>query len=196
MGEKMTGSTEAGAEKEKKIIVEVGTDGKPFFLIGHRKMKPDELYVSIDQDIARARSTDRMAHRLKVENTIAVNADACNLPFADGAVDEMIFTNVFGEGGKGAPNYFDNMLKEAVRVLRKNGTILITETYTPSSVPDRMRVKQNLDGTFEVNVDYYRGVGLEVSKLSLDDKDISEQHKFNLGADVSDHNFQLTLIKK
>lgn len=196
MGEKMTGSTEAGAEKEKKIIVEVGTDGKPFFLIGNRKLKPEELYISIDQDIARARSTDRMAHRLKVENTMAVNADARNLPFADEAVDEMIFTNVFGEAGTSAPTYFNSILQEAVRVLKKDGTILITETYTPSSVPDRMRVKQNPDGTFQINKDYYSAMGLEVSKLSFDDKDIGEQHKFNLGGDFVDHNFQLTLIKK
>ena len=194
--EKISVSPEIGAEKEKKIIVEVGTDGKPFFLIGHRKLKPDELYVSIDQDIARARSTDRMAHRLKVENTMAVNADARNLPFADGTVDEMVFTNVFGEAGTSAPLYFNSMLQEAVRVLKKDGTVIITETYTPNSVPDRMRVKQDAEGIFQVNADYYRAIGLEVSKLSFDDKDIAQQHKFNLGADISERNFQLTLIKK
>ncbi|MBP6859928.1 MAG: methyltransferase domain-containing protein [Candidatus Magasanikbacteria bacterium] len=196
MGEKISGSREVGAEKEKKIIVEVGTDGKPFFLIGHRKLKPDELYISIDQDISRARATDRMAHRLNVENTMAVNADARTLPFADSTVDEMVFTNVFGEGGKTAPNYFDSMLTEAVRVLKKNGTILITETYTPSLVPDRMRVVQDVNGTFGIDESYYKTKGLEISALSFDNKDISQQHKFDLGADFFDHNFQLTLIKK
>jgi ubiquinone/menaquinone biosynthesis C-methylase UbiE len=196
MGEKMIAPAEAGSEKQKKIIVEVGTDGKPFFLIGHRQLQPDELYVSIDKDIARARTTDRMADRLKVENTTAVNADARKLPFADNTVDEMVFTNVFGDSGVSTPLYFHSMLQEAVRVLKKNGTILITETYTPSSVPDRMRVLQNVDGTFQINIDYYESVGLKVSRLSFDGDDITQQHKFTSLGDFSNHHFQLTLIKK
>ena len=195
MGEKINiEATISGTtpDKKKKLVVEIGTGiGVPFFVLGQRKLAKDEAYVSVDIDKESARNTKQLIEKPGVSDTMQVNADAKNLPFADGTVDELIFNNLFGD-----PRTKDKeaILKESARVLKRGGKITITENYTPDGVPHTMQPKFGADGNFIVKEDYYRKFGLRTVKISKDKADINQHHTVypKLSNEVD---FQLTLIK-
>lgn len=194
----MTGLPEMGEEKKNKIVIEIGTDGKPFFLLGNRKLQSDERYFAIDVDKGGAKRASQMLNRLDVDKqSVPVQADAHKLPFANETVDECVLTNVFGEFGPNHPNYYGTMLQEIVRVLKKNGKISITETYTtPDFVPEFMKVTKNQDGTPTVNEAYFKKLGLLVKSVDFALENIKQYDKYISSADVFGDNFHLTLVKE
>lgn len=188
-------------KKTKKIIVEVGTNGMPFFFIGNKKLKEDELYTSVDREIEEVKRAQKMMERSedRLHDSVAMHADARNLPFLDGTVDEMVFTNVFGDGGLHAPKYFQQLLREAVRVLKIGGSITVTETYSPGFVPEFMQVVRGADGKPSmINDAYFDTLGLKISRLSLETADIHQYHRLTAQNDFThqyDPDFQLVLVK-
>lgn len=197
MNERMVGSPERGEEKKNKIVVEIGTDGKPFFLLGNRQLQSDERYFAIDIDKDGTKRTSKMLNRLDVEKqSMPVQADARNLPFADETVDEFVLTNVFGDMGRSHPEYYGEMLQEIVRVLKKNGKVSITETYTPDFVPEFMKVAKNQDGTLVVNDAFFKKIGLLVKAVDFAIEDVKQYDKYISSTDVFGDNFLITLVKE
>ncbi|MDO8626348.1 MAG: class I SAM-dependent methyltransferase [Candidatus Magasanikbacteria bacterium] len=115
-------------EQPKRLIVEVGSGGVSALSLGTRGKKDDEVFVSLDLDPNQVRD-EKDAH--------VIVADGTNLPFADKCVDELIYTNVFGDHHLQKP---EKMLTEAQRVLKPEGFVFITETYTPKKMAQTLGV--------------------------------------------------------
>ena len=138
-----------------------------------------------------------MLDRLDVEKqSMPVQADARNLPFADEAVDEFVLTNVFGDRGLSHPEYYGEILQEIVRVLKKNGKIYITETYTPGFVPEFMKVSKNQDGLPSVDKLFFKRIGLVVKSVSFAQKDVGQYDKYTSEIEMFGNNFLITLVKE
>lgn len=193
----MTGLPEMGEEKKNKIVIEIGTDGKPFFLLGNRKLQSDERYFAIDVDKGGAKRASSILDRLSVEKqSIPVQADARNLPFVDETADEFVLTNVFGDQGLSHPEYYGKILQEVARVLKKNGKIYITETYTPGFVPEFMKVSKNQDGLPAVDELFFKRIGLVVKSVSFAQKDVGQYDKYASEIEMFGNNFLITLVKE
>lgn len=198
MSERMSPPNEVGQEKEKKkLIVEIGTDGKPFFLLGRRKLQDNEQYVAVDIEKDGADRTAKMISRLDVEGqAMPIQADARKLPFANEAVDECVLTNVFGDRGVNFFKYYEAILQEIVRVLKKGGKVVVTETYTPSFMPEFMQIKNNADGTRSLDEEYFKKLGLKVEKISFDKEEIRQHFYMASDSPVFNDDVQITLIKE
>lgn len=190
---------ERRCEEPKKIIVEVGTRaGTPYFLVGNKKLEPNELYVSLDIEKESAnltkKETDTAKRNVKNINNEHTIADARKMPFLNNSVDELIFTNVFGE----KPSLYTRspymeLLKEATRVLKKNGKIIINETYTPEDMPKQMAVTIGFWGRLKLeNEHFFSQFGLKVTSISGQREDIGKYtDRISYGIDA----FQLILTK-
>lgn len=171
-------------EAPKKFIVEIGSDGNPIFYCGTRKQQPDEYYLSINKD-------DRAVNEEKAifgQHGSALKANGYAIPLASETVDELIYTDVFSQPG----NDVSQLLKEAARVLKPNGKIVITNTNTP---------KVFLDILLE-DMELFKRFGLKVEKTSKDEKDLLEYHhsgKFLREGEkpfFQSHSHQFILVKE
>lgn len=64
-----------------------------------------------------------------------LQTDAASLPFKENSFDEIYMTNVIGYPNKNVDE-IKKMFKESSRVLKKNGELVIVETYTPQCAVD------------------------------------------------------------
>ena len=120
--------------KPKKVFIEVGTHDYPVSWVGKKEFGKNDIYVGLDLDEGRLRegreSTDSVG-KLK-KNIYFLRSDAGELPFGNETSGEVFLGNVFGD-----PSIPDrkkeSFLKEAKRILKKGGRIIIKETNTPYS---------------------------------------------------------------
>ena len=125
------------------------------------------------------------------------------MPFPDGTVDELIYNNVFGSHYCPDDNLMvEELLREAERVLAKEGEIHITETTTPSFVPKdwftggRPGEPEN-DAAVKINQDYFSKFGLVGTIVTTAEKDILK-YRWRYYKDTPHYPtvFTLTLKKK
>ncbi|HYE59586.1 MAG TPA: methyltransferase domain-containing protein [Candidatus Kapabacteria bacterium] len=129
---------EGHGEQPRKVIVEIGTGGIPYFIKGERKRSPDEMYIATDKDdtAIEMNKAYQVGYGTDFES---VKAEAEHLPYKDTSVDELIYTNVFSLiGYQNIDTQYQTkhvdvmaMLREAHRVLKDHGCVRITETLTP-----------------------------------------------------------------
>lgn len=168
----------------KKLIVEIGSNGDPIFHGGTRQQQPGEYYLSINKD-ERAVKEER---NIFGQQGSALKADGYAIPLGTETVDELIYTDVFSQPG----NDVSRLLKEAARVIKPNGRIVITNTNTPTVF---------LDILFS-DVELFRRFGLKVEKATKDEKKLLEYH--HLGRFLPDgesplfqpHSHQFILVKE
>ncbi len=178
---------------KKKKIVEVGTRyGMPFFVAGDRQLKTEDLYVSVDQEKESAALTKQKMKSRSIQGESLI-ADARKMPFLSDTIDEVIFTNVFGELGKKDIQTHLDLIKETVRVLKSGGKLIINETYTPEKVPENMEVGRTLWGKLKVPQSFFENFGLTVDSSTADLEEIS---KYNKKISFDKDAFQLILRKR
>jgi len=124
-------------EVPKKIVVEIGPGGSPFFVSGGRKLTPNEFYLAVDWLKDEAETTkvfaDFDAETAQMGNSnqrLAVIGDAKELPISTSSVDEIIMNNVLTDP---KTRDFKRILLEAERILKDEGKIILNETLTPEA---------------------------------------------------------------
>lgn len=162
-------------EKKKKIVVEIGPGGAPAFVVGNRELSENEIYLAVDKNIDSIKNVKSNFEDTKNFHPVLGNAE--RLMFRDASVDELIYNNVFGDPfTKGR----DGILAEAARVLRPEGRIIISETYTPEFSHIRNYTLGKGHGFVfpqlndEVFFSQFRKFGLEVESFTTNLKDLQE----------------------
>jgi ubiquinone/menaquinone biosynthesis C-methylase UbiE len=144
---------------KREIFLEIGAGFLPVPAWGERRFSENETYVAADIDIKNTQAS-KLALGSEGGDKVMVT-DARHLPFPDGSVATMFFGNILG-GNKGltmeqserlrseglnsllkkfAPKNTEEqtaILKEARRVLKEGGTLIISENNTPVPL-DAMR---------------------------------------------------------
>lgn len=170
-------------EVSKRIVVEVGTGGFPSFRRGNRQKKTDETYITLNLEKLDAQVDKYTMEDRKMKDVFPLVGNAQYVPLADNSVDELIFTNVFGDpAGKyyidpKIESGYDKMLEEAVRILKPNGIIIITETYTPTVMARRLGLSlEKKDNLYNIRNDHDNSIldsyGLTIDSSSTDQKDV------------------------
>ena len=135
-GEKQFG--ESDERVPKRVFVEVGTNIIPVPFIGGKSFEHD-TYIGVDVKEENARKArENSDHRFASEtkNIFFLNADAKKLPLADDSVDELYMGNLIGDPGV-TQKEKEIFFKEASRVLKNEGRLVVKETNTPYPVvPD------------------------------------------------------------
>ena len=178
-------------EQEKYVILEIGViGGTPFFIVGDRKLKNNETYLAIDK---RKDAAQQAKDVMKRENAAAIVADAEKMPLKDESVNEVVCTNLFGNINSFIQTKYPEVLKEAVRVLKKGGKLIINETYTPENLPKSMSAKIGFFGGVKLeDENFFASFGLEIDKKTADIEEVNQYtRQVNLHKDF----FQLILKK-
>jgi len=186
-------SQELGFEPEEKesvgkVYVEIGSGGLPAFFVSNRQINPGDRYFTVDMRDHEAEISKNFGEDLGV-GFEAIQGDGSNLPFVENSVDEMIFNNVFGDPSTVG---HDDMLLEALRVLKSGGQIVITEHITPG-------VFLKVFGQNKEQIDSYlqeHGIDLKVKKFSTDDVDVDSYVGDKKQRGIKNSGFQLILEKK
>lgn len=176
--EEPTDTTPPVETARKRLVVEVGSEAIPAAFEGRRGIREGEYYASVNtvyehEKPYSAAAWEAEKYREK-KHFSSIMADAKNMPFPDGTVDELIFNNIFS----GTEANSVAFLKESSRVLVAGGEIHITEMNTPGAVPEKWfvggRPDRKSSAKVEANADYFRQFGLRVKNLSINEDDIRE----------------------
>lgn len=127
---------EGVVEKEKsprRVFVEVGTSEVPVPRLGTKKFSDGDIYIGVDVKKSSVRRAKEVIRENK--NIYFLQADAEQLPVGDSSTDELYFGNVFGDPSISVDEK-RKFLKEAERVLKDGGRLVIKETNTPLAVDD------------------------------------------------------------
>lgn len=170
MGDKMPGFQPEGLGvegkdlKAGKLYVEVGSGGSPAFFVSGRSLNPEDRYVTVDFVEEEVRNSKMFGEINFGDSFQAIRGDGRKLPLKDESVDEVIFNNVFGDRRTMGRN---QMLSEAVRVLKTGGRVILTEHITPV---DFIR---ELGGTEDEIIQYLQkhNINLTVKKVSTEESD-------------------------
>lgn len=170
MGDKISGFRPEGLGVEGKdlkvgkLYVEVGSGGSPAFFISGRSLNPEDRYITVDFVEEEVRNSKMFGEINFGDSFQAIRGDGKKLPIKDESVDEMIFNNVFGD--RRTVN-LHSLLKEAERVLKIGGQVVITEHITPF---DFVR---KLGGTQDEILRYLQehNINLTVKKVSAEETD-------------------------
>ncbi len=163
--------------KEKgrnKLVVEIGSDGRPSFSDGNRLIAHDEFYVTVNRqtvhnDQRPKRPTGAELEKIKLgdrKDFSPIIGDGTRA-FPEESIDELIYTNVFSYPRTSAPM---ELLLDGIKKLKKDGRIIITETYTPDLFQPQEMVEFNRKGQPLVNEEAFRMVGLQVELVSTEKK--------------------------
>lgn len=119
---------------EEGLILEVGTGPLPIPAFLDRKIAEEKIkgpYIGVDIDSAKAEKA-KVALSSYDREFEMITTDARRLPLPDHSVKEEIFRNVFCDPkiGRGILQEF---IKEAARVLKPNGRVIIIGTNTPEA---------------------------------------------------------------
>ncbi len=121
--------------EKKKLIVEIGFGSKPFPTVGRRKIAPLERYLGVDfgynKDFLQEakNAVSKLGNNDKIH---LVRGTAFSLPLGDQIASEVVFSNVF--------DFMEYTQKseaiaEAKRILRRDGKVVVLQTYSSSLVP-------------------------------------------------------------
>lgn len=119
------------------IFVEVGPDeARAAPIIGDKKTVESGLYVAVELNHGASKKTREALNELQKnqerKNHFVIEGNATKMSFlGDSSVDEIYFGNVFGDP-KSSGTYL--LLKEAKRVLKKAGRLVVREDM-PASKP-------------------------------------------------------------
>ncbi len=132
-----------GYERETgftRVFIEFGTGKLPVPFIGTREFRKDELYIGIERNAYDLQVAQENAEKEARErgithiNRIFINADAERLPLKDGSAEEIFLGNLTG-----AYSHHDErekFIKEAQRIVKKDGLIIVKETFTPAPLAE------------------------------------------------------------
>jgi ubiquinone/menaquinone biosynthesis C-methylase UbiE len=128
--------TEGGGEKKpRRVFIEIGAKRLPFPFWGKRKIGENEIYVDIDLDPQSVVSAKNLVEGYPKERGEGrhyfVRGDAKNIPLADASADEVFMGNILGEELHIGFEDKKKFISEAMRVLNKDGRLIIKETTTP-----------------------------------------------------------------
>lgn len=173
--------------KRDKLIVEVGSGGFPA-IIRMPEIAKNGLFVTVNEDqlISNAERSRRDS-----PNFSAIHGDAKQLLFPDGTVDELIYSNVFGD-----PRTMnrEQYLHEAARVLVKGGKIIINETYTPEQ--SRIGVSfPSIGSEALIDSNFFKKFGLAMESFSTNEADTEKYVLTGPQVYKKFPNFQLILKK-
>lgn len=122
-------------EKPKKVFLEVGLSQKwkqdPLIFKEGPMVSKHDMYIGLDYRhgfVQLAKSDARQRQR----PGLFVQADAQATPFPNESIDTVYFGNVFGSPAEGR----EQILQEARRVLKPDGTLVIFENITPEVADD------------------------------------------------------------
>lgn len=124
-------------EKEKKIILEIGTGELP--IVSHnsgigKKIRDDaeNLYIALEEtrDIEESKKESQYRKWKGVHDlrTLFIKGDAIHAPFKDNTIDEVILRNVVGDPDI---KLLHLIIPEINRILKRQGQMTIVELYTP-----------------------------------------------------------------
>ncbi|MSU75548.1 MAG: hypothetical protein EXS55_03485 [Candidatus Magasanikbacteria bacterium] len=164
--------------KREKLVVEIGSGQVPAALTAKRRIRKDEHYVTVNI-VDRQANFEKKLH--DASNFSPTIGDGSDLAFGNGTVDELIYTNVFGDNQIHKVSKV-KMLKEAARVIARTGRIVVTETITP------------LESNFLINHLFLDQVGLRIVSTSENVKDIERYHDHRMRTSSSKQ-FQYVLAK-
>lgn len=191
------------SEKRDKLIVEVGTRLDPVFKIGQREISPDEFFVAINEYADTAMKLKSAVG--KRDDFVSIVGDAVNLQLPEESVDELIFSNVFGDPrsvrfradaeGKTFKEMLVAYMQEISRVLKPGGKATITESsFTPAFEDLGIYFDHPRPGpimAFELRA-ILNKLNLKAEYISQSDADIK---KYDKQYDGSPPGFQLILRK-
>lgn len=132
--------------QERRYIVEIGAGAYPFPNMGTRKIQKDEHYMGIDRfddpiefmrgKILLLHPTVQSRHNGRLH---LIKGDGRMLPYRDESIDEVIFCNVFDEESQFNTLHTDELrgsvLRETMRILKKDGKVIVAQTATPKEAP-------------------------------------------------------------
>ena len=148
-------------EKEKKIL-EIGP-GIGYFNKGERELRKNEFYIGLEIDPDNLDTIKTVINAQKKMNeiknkTLIINGDGENIPLNTESIDEIIPSNVLGDGNIEEEKKI-KIIKDCKRVLKSKGKIIITETITPNDSKDSVNnIKEDQD--FE-EIDMITGEGVK-----------------------------------
>ncbi len=121
--------------KFKKIFIEIGTNILPITFVGGKRIKNSEIYIGLDKNLENIKQAKKISDSIKdfkkhKGKIFFINADATHLPFKENFADELYFGNVFGDPSISLSDKI-KFIKEAIRVLKQGGIIIIKEDNTP-----------------------------------------------------------------
>jgi len=136
-------------------ILEVGCGHSPFPGKGERLFLPGDRYIGIDlfpnysdSKIRGIETETRSLYAMRGDPDMDISiqrGDARNLPFEAGAIDELVFVNVFGDHR--TFNHQPQFRQEALRVMHAAGSLTVVETLSTSGKPlEVLREEMREDG--------------------------------------------------
>ncbi len=122
----------------KRVFVEVGTHTSPVPAVGERGLGENDIYIGIEPDRDAAwmakRIMEKRAQRPgETGKRFMVQGSGETLPLDDASADEMYFGNVLDDPKMNFETR-RKLLREASRVLKEEGQLVIGETF-PDPVP-------------------------------------------------------------
>lgn len=182
------------AKERPRLILEIGSGGSPTFALGKRDIPEDSHYVTVNKEyttqnlpdmvapesraaaekLVRTLSGDGEEDRFVRNDFSSTKGDGRDMAqYPDGSVDEVVFNNVLSEwahDGHTADQLM--MLKEAARVLVKDGKIIINETRTPGAMAGQTLVTSTKEPPFHEPkpqfIELLAGYGLEIELFTTD----------------------------
>ncbi|MEK7464315.1 MAG: methyltransferase domain-containing protein [Patescibacteria group bacterium] len=137
-------------ETKRRVFVEIGTHVLPVTWQGAKKFNKDNIYIGIDisgERVRRAKEKSLMIAEgvgSDKDSLNFINASADKLPLADSSADEVFLGNVLGDPGIKPIDKKKAFLKEAERILKEGGRLIIKENNTPL---DYEGLRKVLEGT-------------------------------------------------
>ncbi len=169
-------------EDQLKITVEVGARGEPAFVLQERSLEPNELYICVDSSEFGPYSIELDQIRSESEeggkNYLNIYANAIRMSFLkDSSVDEVIMTNVLGDPNNNYdPGILRQMILESIRILKKDGRAIFTETLTP----DRNSIKSAFPEIFTPGTKFETQTGNFVTEEMNQDVESVLSYDMNL----------------